>query len=89
MNENEEIVEPFKVFVKIRPFTEKEKALNQNKKNKKIVLSEENLVFVLDPVTQEFYVHVKTDFREKRKKILFLTVFLQKRIQTKKSSKKL
>lgn len=56
MKENEEIIEPFKVYVKIRPLTEKEKNANQNKKNKKIVIAEENLVFVLDPESQEFNV---------------------------------
>ena len=54
MSENEELIEPFRVYVKIRPFTEPEKILN--KKNKKIVLSEDNLVFVLDPQTLELYV---------------------------------
>lgn len=57
MNANEEIIEPLKVFVKIRPFTEKEKSSAANKKPKKIVINEENLVFVLDPITQEFYVN--------------------------------
>lgn len=56
MKENEEIIEPFKVYVKIRPLTDKEKMANQAKKNKKIVIAEENLVFVLDPESQEFNV---------------------------------
>lgn len=56
MIENEEVIEPFRVYVKIRPFTESEKNSQQNKKNKKIVISEENLVFVLDPQLQELYV---------------------------------
>jgi hypothetical protein len=56
-NEIDEIIEPFRVYVKIRPFTEKDKSSSPNKKPKKIVISEENLVFVLDPVTQEYYVH--------------------------------
>jgi hypothetical protein len=56
MKENEEIIEPFKVYVKIRPLTDKEKLANQTKKNKKILIAEENLVFVLDPESQEFNV---------------------------------
>lgn len=78
MKENEEIIEPFKVYVKIRPLTEKEKNANQNKKNKKIVIAEENLVFVLDPESQEFNVWATVKKGKKEKNFVFDSVFIEK-----------
>ena len=78
MKDNDEIIEPFKVYVKIRPLTEKEKLANHNKKTKKIVIAEENLVFVLDPESQEFYVRIKLKKGKKEKNFVFDSVFTEK-----------
>jgi hypothetical protein len=49
----EGVIEPFKVYVRVRPFNEKEleaiEKVNSKKKIKSIVIPEDNLVFVMDP----------------------------------------
>ncbi len=59
MNDNVEVLEPFKVFIRIKPLTIKEIdnfEKVKSKKGKSILITEDNLLFVLDPELLELNV---------------------------------
>lgn len=60
LKQEEGVIEPFKVFIRIRPLSEKENELtekgNYKKKIKSVLLPEDNLLFVLDPDSMDLNV---------------------------------
>ncbi len=91
MNENNEILEPFKVYIRIKPLTSKEiedfeKA--KSKKAKSMLIAEDNLLFALDPDTLELNVYILW-YREEKKKASYSIKFSQKEITIEKYLSKL
>ncbi len=61
MNENNELLEPFKVYIRINPLTCKEIEHYEKVKSRKaksMLIAEDNLLFALDPDTLELKVHI-------------------------------
>lgn len=64
LNKDEGVIEPFKVFVRIRPLSEKEKSVNDKSNSKQrhkinsILVNEDNLLFVLDPDSLDLNVRI-------------------------------
>jgi hypothetical protein len=78
-NQDQSNLDCFKVYVRIRPLSEKEIIsteklyANTKLKNypKSIIVKEDNLIFVLDPDKLEYNVNIKFKKGPKRKKFCF------------------